>query len=411
MLKGNLLVGQSGGSTSVINCSLAGVISEAQKHAYVINKIYGMRYAIEGFMEEKLVDLTKTTPAEIAALQKSPGSALGSSRHKLQEKDFKPILKLFKKYNIRFFHMIGGNDTMDTINRLVNYAHTHGYEMRGVGIPKTVDNDLFGTDHTPGFPSCARSVALDARHGAIIARDMARVDPILVMQTIGRDAGWLAASSALARQKKGDAPHLIYLPERKFSWKKFRTDVKRVYKENGWVSIVVGEGVADRKGVPVSYGENPKNLVRDKFGNIEFGSTGGVGAARELFKVATAALKIRGEFQQPESMPLSAADRRSAIDVREAFQVGRRAVTLAEKGVSGVMVTITRQGDKNHYSSGYGTIPLHSVAIYNKKMPDTYISASGNDVTPSFIRYIKPLVGEIPSYAHLKLKMVKIKKK
>lgn len=203
-LVGNLLVGQSGGSTSVINSSLAGVISMAQKHSSIIKKIYGMRFGVEGFMEEKIVDLTQTTKQEIIDLKIAPGSALGSTRHKLKDTDFAPILKLFRKYNIRYFHLIGGNDTMDTINRLVKYSISQGYEMRGIGVPKTVDNDLFGTDHTPGFGSCARAMAIDTRHGGIIARDMERVDPVLVMQTIGRDAGWLAAATALARTKKGD---------------------------------------------------------------------------------------------------------------------------------------------------------------------------------------------------------------
>lgn len=405
-LVGNLLVGQSGGSTSVINSSLAGVVCMAQKHAGIIKKIYGMRFGVEGFMEEKIIDLTKTTKQEIIDLKTAPGSALGSTRHKLKDIDFAPLLKLFRKYNIRYFHLIGGNDTMDTINRLVKYAMNQDYEMRGIGVPKTVDNDLFGTDHTPGFGSCARAMAIDTRHGGIIARDMERVDPVLVMQTIGRDAGWLAAATALARTKKGDAPHLIYLPERPFSWSQFKQDVKKVYKQYGWVSIVVGEGVADRNGIPVSYGENPKNLVRDKHGNIEFGSTGGVSAAKELFLVATKTLGIRGEFQQPESIPLAAADRRSKIDVQEAFQVGKKAVSLALQGINDVMVTIERIST-NPYKAKFGTVPLHKVAVHNKKMPAKFISKEGNDVTQAFINYVKPLVGKLPKYNSLRLKMIK----
>jgi 6-phosphofructokinase 1 len=408
MLEGNLLVGQSGGSTSVINCSLAGVISEAQKHTDLIDRIYGMRFGIEGFLEKKVADLTRTTPQEISDLKKAPGSALGSTRHKLQEEDFEPTFELFKKLDIRYLHLIGGNDTMDTIHRLTEYARERGYEMRGVGVPKTVDNDLFGTDHTPGFASCARAIAIDARQGAIITRDMQRVDPVCVMQTIGRDAGWLAASSALARERKGDAPHLIYLPERPFDWNDFRKDVKATFAKHGWVFVVVGEGVADRNGRPISYGEGGGDAVRDKFGNIEFGSTGGVGAARELFKVATRTLGVRGEFQQPESVPLCAADRRSRIDVREAFQVGRRAVAHAIKGGDGVMITIIRKPGRA-YGCRYGTCPLKDVAIKNKKMPKQFINAAGNDVTPAFIRYAEPLIGDIPSYNALKLKTKRLR--
>jgi 6-phosphofructokinase 1 len=402
MLKGNLLVGQSGGSTSVINGSLAGVMDEAAKHDCV-RGIYGMRFGIEGFMEEKIVDLREQPPGTTEALRRTPGSALGSSRHKLRDQDLAPILALLKKYDIRRLLLIGGNDTMDTIHRLEAYARENGWEMHGVGVPKTVDNDLFGTDHTPGFATAARNVAISVMQSGIIARDMERVDPILVQQFIGRDAGWLSAAAALARRQEGDAPHLIYLPEVPFSWERFRADVRRVYKKYGWVSIVNGEGVADENGKPVSYGTAAE--VRDKFGNVEFGSTGGVSAARELFLAATKELGLRGEYQQPESLPLCGADRPAPYDAAEAYESGRQAVRLTIEGRGGVMVTIVRESS-TPYRAGFGTIPLKEVAIKNRRMPREMINVEGNDVTQAFLDYARPLVGDLPQYGRLTLNFV-----
>lgn len=396
LLEGNLLVGQSGGSTAVINNSLVGIIDEAKRHPCIKN-IYGMRFGIEGFMEEKMIDLRKESEETLKALRKTPGSALGSSRHKLKEHDLEPILKLFIKHNIRFFHMIGGNDTMDTIHRITEYAGTKGYIVNGIGVPKTVDNDLFGTDHTPGYPSCARAVTISVIQSAIFARDMARVDPVYVTQTVGRDAGWLAAATALARKNDGDGPHLIYVPERPLDWERFKEDVKRVYARYGWVYIVNGEGIVDTEGRPVS---SPHQQKKDNFGNIEFGSTGGVSAARELFLCATQTLGVRGEYQQPESIPMCMADRMVKLDADEAYKVGRRAVQMAVSGRSGFMVTIVRRSS-DPYKASFGNIPLKDVAVRNKKMPDEFLSASGNDVTPAFLDYIRPLVGELPSYPRL----------
>ncbi|NLO67047.1 MAG: hypothetical protein GX098_00550 [Bacteroidales bacterium] len=211
-MKGNCIIGQSGGPTSVINSSLAGVI-DAAIQSEMIESIYGMNYGIEGFMKEWLIDLGSQPKAVLSGLRKTPGSALGSSRHKLKEEDFPRILEVLKKYDIHYFFLIGGNDTMDTINRVEAYCRKQGYELTGVGVPKTVDNDLFGTDHTPGFPSAARSNILNVMQAGMLARDMKKVDQFVVYQTIGRDAGWLGAATALARRQEDDAPHLIYCPE------------------------------------------------------------------------------------------------------------------------------------------------------------------------------------------------------
>ena len=197
MAKGNAVVGQSGGPTSVINSSLAGVIETATASG-VVDRVYGMRFAIQGLMEGSLIELSDKPKAFLDKLKRTPSSALGSSRHKIQDPDLPKILKVLKKHDIRYFFLIGGNDTMDTIHRVEKYCREQGYELFGVGIPKTVDNDLFGTDHTPGFPSAARCNILNVLQAGILARDMQRVDRYVIYQSIGRDAGWLCAATAAA---------------------------------------------------------------------------------------------------------------------------------------------------------------------------------------------------------------------
>jgi 6-phosphofructokinase len=251
MIKGNALIGQSGGPTSVINSSLAGVIETALSSSF-IKEIYGMHFGIEGFMQEWLYDLGRQPRKIIEGLRHTPSSALGSSRHKVQEKDLPLILDVLKKYDIRYFFLIGGNDTMDTIHRIETYCRNEKYELTGIGIPKTVDNDLFGTDHTPGFASAARSNILNVMQAGILARDMQKVDTFVIYQTIGRDAGWLAAATALARKNEEDAPHLIYAPEFHFDRDKFLKEADVCIKKYGWVSIVCGEGLKYSDGTPVS---------------------------------------------------------------------------------------------------------------------------------------------------------------
>ncbi|MEE4213810.1 MAG: diphosphate--fructose-6-phosphate 1-phosphotransferase, partial [Bacteroidales bacterium] len=242
MIKGNAVIGQSGGPTAVINSSLAGVI-EAAATSKVIGNVYGMQYGIEGFMKEWLIDLDRQPKEIIKGLRHTPSSALGSSRHKLTEEDFPLILDVLKKYNIRYFFLIGGNDTMDTVNRVEKYCRDNKYELLGTGIPKTVDNDLYGTDHTPGFASAARSNILNVMQSGVLARDMQKVDKFVVYQTIGRDAGWLALATALAAKKESDAPHLIYAPEFTFDRDSFLVDVEKCILSYGFVSVVCGEGL------------------------------------------------------------------------------------------------------------------------------------------------------------------------
>lgn len=402
MISGNAIVGQSGGPTSVINATLAGVIDEC-KRSTKIKKIYGMNYAIEGFMQEKIFDLSKETKENLEQLATTPGSALGSCRYKVQDKDFPLILEMFKKYDIRFFFLIGGNDTMDTIHRVEKYCHSQGYELYGIGIPKTVDNDLFGTDYTPGYASAARFNAYCMLNAGVLARDMKKVDQFMIYQSIGRDAGWLTAATALAKTKDPEsAPHILLLPEIRFDTKKFLAKVDEVYKKFGWVSIACGEGVLYKDGTPLSAGDK-----KDKFGNTELGAMGGGSVGLAVHRIITEAHPTwRGEFQITESLPMSAAHLCTELDFKEAIMLGNAAVLAAVNGVTGKMVSLERKKGKK-YATNLNLVDLSTVAVRAKPMPHHFISKDGFYITQAFLDYAKPVVGEMPKYFRLKGKPAK----
>ncbi len=401
MLTGNAIIGQSGGPTSVINASLAGVIDGAKDFSKGIKKILGMRYGIEGFIAENIIDLGKEPGKNIKGLKITPSSALGSCRKKLKDEDLPVIFEKLKKFDIRYVFLIGGNDTMDTICRIEAYAKKQNYELIGVGVPKTVDNDLFGTDHTPGFPSAARYMALSVMQAGVLARDMCKVDQFVIFQAIGREAGWLAAAAAAGKKDESDAPHILCLPERFFEREKFLADVKKCYDKYGWVSIVCGEGITYADKTPVS-----ASRTTDQFKNVEFGAMGGTSAAMMLHRMIADEFKFRGEFQVTESLPMCAADRAVKHDIEEAYLCGRTAVKLAKTGQTGVMVTLVRKPGKS-YKCTTGAIPLSEVAVRAKPMPDEFINKEGNFVTDAFIKYVKPLIGELPEYTKLAYKPFK----
>lgn len=397
MLKGNAIVGQSGGPTSVINSSLVGIL-EAGRDTDDITGVFGMRWGIEGFMEGKIVDLEAEDPETIRGLRRTPSSGLGSSRYKVEDCDLPTILQRLKEYDIRTFFMIGGNDTMDTVHRVTEYSAAQGYELCGIGVPKTVDNDLYGTDHTPGYPSAGRYVALNVRQGGILGRDMQKVDQFVVFQCIGRDAGWLSAAAALAKRDEDDAPHLIYMPERFFDREKFLDDVKRMHSRHGFVSIVCGEGIKYPDGTPVSAA-----LAQDKFANVEYGAMGGVSVAMRVHKMICDEFAWRGEFQITESLAMCAIDRVVQLDLDEAYLCGHAAVELAAQGGSGLMVSLVRQPSPP-YRCTIGNVPLSDVAVRTKPVPDEFINEEGNFPTETMLKYLRPLIGELPDFAKLKFR-------
>ncbi len=399
MIRGNAIIGQSGGPTSVINSSLAGVITAA-KGSGLISGVFGMNYGIEGLMNEWIFDLGAQPPEIVQGLRRTPSSALGSSRHKLKEEDFPRILSVLEKYDIRYFFLIGGNDTMDTIHRVEAWCRDKGYELTGIGIPKTVDNDLFGTDHTPGFASAAWSNTLNVMQAGMLARDMKKVDQFVIYQTIGRDAGWLAAATAMARRDEDDAPHLIYTPEHHFVRESFLADVEQCIRRYGWVSVVCGEGIKYDDGTPVS-----ASVVKDKFSNTEFGAMGGASVAVSLHRMITSEFGLRGEFQVTESLIMSDYVRALPLDLEEAYRCGTEAVRMAERGESGYMVTIVRSSD-DPYEASFGKVPLGEVAVAARPMPVEYFNAAGNFVSDAFMKYMKPLTGTLPDFVKLKKIMV-----
>ncbi len=400
MIRGNAIIGQSGGPTSVINSSLAGVIEGAIRSS-AIESVYGMNYGIEGFMQEQLLDLGTQPESVIQGLRVTPGSALGSSRHKVKEDDFPKILEMLEKYDIRYFFLIGGNDTMDTINRIEQYCRAEGYELIGIGIPKTVDNDLFGTDHTPGFASAAKSNILNVKQAGMLARDMKKVDQFVVYQTIGRDAGWLGAATAMAKVNEDDAPHLIYCPEFDFDKIKFLEDVEIAYKLYGWVSVVCGEGLKFADGTPVSASQ-----TKDKFNNTEFGAMGGASVGLNLHRFISENFGFRGEFQITESLIMSDIVRSSRVDLDEAYQCGLEAVKLAEQQETGYMVSMQRISN-DPYTIVFGKALLNDVAVKAKPMPMEFFNPAGNFVGEGFKNYIRPLIGEIPHFVELEKDFVK----
>ncbi|TSA36251.1 MAG: diphosphate--fructose-6-phosphate 1-phosphotransferase [Porphyromonadaceae bacterium] len=394
-MKGNCIIGQSGGPTAVINSSLSGV-AKAVRKSERFGTLYGMRYGIEGFMNEWLINLSEQPKDLIKGLRYTPGSALGSSRYKLKEEDFPRIMEVLKKYDIRYFFLIGGNDTMDTINQVEVHCRKEGYELTGVGIPKTVDNDLFGTDHTPGFPSAARSNILNVMQAGVLARDMKKVDQFVVYQTIGRDAGWLGAATAAGKIHEDDAPHLIYCPEFTFDHDTFLADVDGVYRKYGYVSVVCGEGLKYADGTPVSASQ-----TKDKFNNTEFGAMGGASVGLNLHRMISEEFGFRGEFQITESLIMSDFVRSVELDQLEAYAAGQEAVRLAMEGESGHMVTIERLSN-DPYESTFGKIALHEVAVKAKPMPREYFNETGNFVSPAFLNYIRPLIGDLPDFVKFK---------
>ena len=269
-LRGKLVVAQSGGPTAVFNSSACGVIQEALKHDAVFEEVYGAVNGIMGILHENMIDLRKESPEIIERMRQTPASALGTCRRKLDDTDLERVFEVFKAHNIRYFLYNGGNDSMDTANKVSQMATDAGYEMRAIGIPKTVDNDLVETEHCPGFGSAARWVAIATRH---IGRDTQAgaltTTSITILEVMGRDSGWLTGSTVLAREDEDDAPHLIYLPEVAFDTDKFLNDVQRVHDRLGYVIITISEGIRDKDGNILT-----KSSTKDVFGHVQLGGVG-----------------------------------------------------------------------------------------------------------------------------------------
>ncbi|MCD7748806.1 MAG: 6-phosphofructokinase [Oscillospiraceae bacterium] len=404
-LVGACIIGQSGGPTSVINASAYGAITAALA-AEEITQVLGADHGITGVLGDKLYNMGLEDPAELAYLKNTPASELGSCRYKLadpdvDDTDYKRILEVFKQHNVRYFFYNGGNDSMDTCDKISRYMARSGWECRVMGIPKTIDNDLYGTDHCPGFGSAAKYITTSCME---VSRD-SRVYPtgqVTIIEIMGRHTGWLAGSAALGSYF-GVGPDLVYLPERNFDMEAFLTDVERIYKEKGSCLAAVSEGLHFADGTFVSQAQTSST---DGFGHAQLG--GLASRLAEIVKERTGA-KVR-----PIELSLlqrCGAHLASKTDVEEAELAGRVAVESAVAGETGKMVAFERAGENGEYACKTILIPLSTVANAEKKVPLEWINKDGNFVTQEFINYALPLIqGEperpteysLPRYAKLK---------
>ena len=404
-LKGACIIGQSGGPTSVINASAYGVIDTALKNPN-ITRVFGAEHGIKGVLNDRLFDMGEEDPAELELLKYTPSSALGSCRYKMKDPDvddtdYKRILEIFKKYDVRYFFYNGGNDSMDTCNKISKYMQKVGYECRVMGVPKTIDNDLFGTDHCPGYASAAKYIATSCME---VYQDARVYDTglVCVIEIMGRHAGWLAAAASLATAY-GAGPDLVYLPEVDFDMDKFLADVDRIYKEKGNCMVAVSEGIHYADG---SFVSEAKTSATDGFGHAQLGGLAAMLA--DAVKQKTGA-KVRGI--ELSLLQRCGAHLASHVDVEEAKMAGRVAVESAVAGNTDKMVAFkcSRVGGK--YTCETVLEPLDIVANFEKKVPREWINAAGNGVEQAFIDYALPLIqGEpdrpkenaLPRFARLK---------
>lgn len=391
MLKKNCIVAQSGGPTVAINASLAGVINDAT-HNKAFDTVYGSINGILGIMNRRLLNLTemnRNNPDYIRLLRTTPAMYLGSCRYRLPDPSeddtpYRTIFEAFEEYNIRAFFYIGGNDSMDTVMKLSSYAAAIGNDIRIIGIPKTIDNDLCITDHAPGYGSACKFVAssmLEISHDTFIYA----VKSVTIVEIMGRDAGWLTAAAALARNEYNSAPHLIYLPEVPFSPEAFIEDVRKLLSQRNNVIVAVSEGIRDCDGNYICAGV----AKEDTFGHSQLS---GAGKALEYLVQEQIGVKVRSI--ELNVLQRCASHIASLTDLEEAFALGQKAVEAAETGRTGCMLTLHRKNNDvdNHYSAVIQYTPIEKVANRAKGVPRSWINDSGNDITQEFIDYMCPLI-------------------
>ncbi len=381
MLKGNMLIAQGGGPTPVINSSLLGAVREAKRHPEAIETIYGARYGAEGILAGDLIDLGAVPTEQLDLLARTPASAIGSCRRKLTDADYPDVLECFKKFNIRYFFYNGGNDSMDTCNKVYELAKAAGYELRVIGIPKTIDNDLAVTDHCPGFGSAAKYAAASALE---LAQDVAALPiHVVVMEMMGRNAGWITAASALFT---GLMPceHLVYLPETDFDKDEFLAAVKEKWAKGRGLLVTVSEGIHYAGGVPVA-----DSGIVDGFGHKVPG-----GAAQTLSDMIMNELGLKSRSEKPGLLGRTSVALMSGTDRDEAELAGATAVKSAVEGESGWMVGFKTEREPE-YRSETILIPLAEVANAEKTFPLEWITPGG--VTDEFRSYCLPLIGEYDS--------------
>jgi len=411
MNKKNAIYAQSGGVTSVINATAAGVIETALR-SNKINKIYAAKNGILGVLREELFDISKENLKEINKLIYTPGGAFGSCRHKLkefkdQENEYSRLVEVFKKHNIGYFFYNGGGDSQDTVNKISEITAQLGWFVQCIGIPKTVDNDLAFTDNSPGFGSVAKYVAISTIEAGLDVASMAETSTkVFILEVMGRHAGWIAASSGLASQLKGDPPHLIIFPEIPFRKSTFLKAVKKTVNKEGYCVIVTSEGAQYKNGKFLAEAE-----TKDAFGHKQLG-----GVAPFLANLIKDSLGYKFHWAVSDYLQRSARHIASTVDLEQAYSVGKYAVKYAENGDSGVMPIIVR-GKGKKYTWKISKAPLNKIANKEKKLPKKYITKDGFNITKACREYLLPLIqGEAyPQYkkgipVRARLKKILIKK-
>jgi 6-phosphofructokinase len=386
VMKDNIMIVHGGGPTAVLNASLYGAVREALRHE-TVGAVYGAIGGVNGIFGERFVDF-KTQPAsQLELLPLTPASAIGTSRTKLHPDDYRKMIEILKKNRVKYFLFNGGNGSMDTCGKIYKLAADEG--IRVIGIPKTIDNDIAVTDHCPGYGSAARYLAVSV---AEVARDIQAMPiHVCIIEAMGRNAGWIAASSALARKRGGDAPHLIYLPERPFVAAEFLEDVERLHRELGGVVVVASEGLRDDVGKPIV----APILTRGR--DVYFGDVG-----THLATLVIKELGIKARSEKPGILGRASATLQSPVDREEAIRAGEFAVSAVLEGKSGFMVGCRRISTQP-YECETILIPIAEVMLNEKKMPDAFINGRGNDVTPAFVEYCRPLLGgPLPEYAEFR---------
>ncbi len=389
----NAIVAQSGGPTAAINSSVCGVIHEAAKSGK-IGRVFGATNGILGVLKEDLFDISAEKAETIEALKRTPAAAIGSCRYKLKSldesrADYERILEVFKAHDIHYFFYAGGNDSMDTADKVNKLAADTGYDLVSMGVPKTIDNDLAFTDHCPGYGSVAKYVATCAMEAGKDTEALYTTDTCTILEVMGRNAGWIAAATGLAVRSPEDAPHLIYMPEAVFSFEKLVGDVKEVLKNFKRVFIVAGEGLKDKDGNYVT--ADSGSFSKDSFGHVQLG-----GVAEMLKAVIEKEVGIKTRFNKLGTNQRSAMHFASLTDINEAYMCGQMAVKGALEGENGKMVTLVREQGAG-YKCSTGLAELSDVANGEKKVPAEYINESGNHITDAMRDYVRPLVnGEAP---------------
>ena len=377
----NVLIVHGGGPTAVINSSLYGVIEEAKKIGK-FDKVYAAIGGSEGILKECFLNLLAFPEEKLKLLLETPATAIGSSRYALDQEDYEAMVGIFKKYEIKYVLLNGGNGTMDMCGRI--YEVCKDKDIRVIGIPKTIDNDIAITDHAPGFGSAARYIAATTAEVGVDVK--ALPIHVCIIEAMGRNAGWITAASALARKKPGDAPHLIYLPERAFNEEEFLEDVKQLHKEKGGVVVVVSEGLKNEAGEPV---------VPPIFKTERATYYGDVSAY--LAELVIKKLGIKARSEKPGICGRASIAWQSPVDRDEAVLAGREALKAAVAGQSGVMVGFIRDEEAEKTNGVYRMhtemIPIKEVMMYERTIPKSYLNERGNDVTEEFIRWCRPLIG------------------